>query len=333
MRVAMLSVLLLSMAAAASEPVPVTVDNFARAESDLYIANSVKEAGLGKFLHRRTPASIDNQVVIRINRDTLYSSAVFDFDAGPVTIRLPDAGGRFMSLQVVNQDHYVPAVVYEPGPVQLTREKVGTRYAAVAVRTLVNPNDPKDVEAVHKLQDEIMVEQPGGPGKFEVPNWDAAGQKKIRDALLVLNETLPDLRNAGGKRGEVDPVRHLIATASGWGLNPDKDAIYLNVTPKQNDGKTAYTLTVKDVPVDGFWSISVYNAKGYFEKNAKDAYTLNNLTAKKDPDGTVTVRFGGDENAPNMLPITTGWNYMVRLYRPKAEILDGTWKFPEAVSK
>jgi hypothetical protein len=77
----------------------------------------------------------------------------------------------------------------------------------------------------------------------------------------------------------------VIATASAWGLNPDKDAIYLNVTPKQNDGKTVYTLTVKNVPVDGFWSISVYNAQGYFEPNEHDAYTLNNLTAKKNGDG------------------------------------------------
>jgi len=153
----------------------------------------------------------------------------------------------------------------------------------------------------------------------------------VRDALLVLNETLPDLRRAGGRRGEVDPVRHLIATASAWGLNPDKDAIYLNVTPKQNDGKTVYKLTVKDVPVDGFWSISVYNAQGYFEPNEHNAYTLNNLTAKKGEDGSVTVQFGGwDGNTANCLPITPGWNYIVRLYRPRAEILSGRWTFPQA---
>lgn len=26
----------------------------------------------------------------------------------------------------------------------------------------------------------------------------------------------------------------------------------------------------------------------------------------------------------------SGWNYTVRLYRPRKEILDGTWKLPEA---
>ena len=99
--------------AQAQSTVPVTVDNFIRAESDMYATGTTKEGdGVGKLNHRREPASIDKQTVIRLNRDTLYSSAVFDFDGGPVTITLPDAGNRFMSLQVINQDHYVPAVVY-----------------------------------------------------------------------------------------------------------------------------------------------------------------------------------------------------------------------------
>ena len=100
-----------------------------------------------------------------------------------------------------------------------------------------------------------------------MPNWDPASQKKVRDALLVLGSTMPDFKSAFGTKDQVDPVRHLIGTAVGWGGNPDKDATYLNVTPAKNDGKTVYRLNVKEVPVDGFWSISVYNAEGYFEKN------------------------------------------------------------------
>lgn len=181
------------------------------------------------------------------------------------------------------------------------------------------------------MQDAIKVEQPGGPGKLEVPNWDQASQKKVRDALLVLAETLPDTKKAFGKKGEVDPVRHLIGSASAWGGNPEKEALYLNLVPSKNDGKTVYKLTVKDVPVDGFWSISVYNKDGYYEKNEFDAYNLNSVTAKMSEDGSVVVQFGGcDGKMPNCLPIVDGWNYMVRLYRPRAEILDGTWKFPEA---
>lgn len=310
--------------------IKVTPDNFVRAESDLYFSNVVKDGGLGKFVHRREPAAVNNQPVIRLNRDTLYSAAVFDLDAGPVTITIPDVGKRFVSMQVINEDQYTPQVSYGSGARTVTREKVGTRYAIVAVRTLVDPADPKDVQQVHALQDAIKVKQ-NGPGTFVVPAWDPASQKKVRDALLVLASTLPDANRMFGTKAQVDPVRRLIGAASAWGGNPDKEAIYLNVTPARNDGTTVYKLNVKDVPVDGFWSISLYNPEGYYEKNPLDAYSLNNITAKKSDDGSITVQFGGcDGKIPNCMPIMKGWNYMVRLYRPRAEILSGKWKFPEA---
>ena len=87
------------------------------------------------------------------------------------------------------------------------------------------------------------------------------------------------VENAMGPKGTVDPIRHLIVTAAGWGANPDKDASYAGVDPK-SDGKTIYKLNIPaEVSVDGFWSITVYNAKGYFEKNPYDAYSVNNITA------------------------------------------------------
>lgn len=317
------------VAFAQTQPIPVTVDNFIRAETDLYMSNIAKDGGFGKFNHRREPATIDNQTVIRLNRDTLYSAVVFDLDAGPVTITLPDAGKRFMSLLAINEDHYAPLVAYGAGSHIFTKAKIGTRYMVVAIRTLVNPADPKDVEQVHALQDAIKVSQKA-TGKFEPPNWDTASQKKVRDALLVLGSTLPDFKKAFGTKDQVDPVRHLIATAAAWGGNPDKDATYLNVTPSKNDGATVYRLNVKDVPVNGFWSVSVYNAEGYFQKNDYNAYALNNLTAKKSGDGAIAIQFGGcDGKIANCLPIVKGWNYTVRLYRPRAEILNGKWKFPE----
>ena len=73
---------------ASSTAVPVTVDSFVRAETDNYLATNAKEAALGKLSHHREPASIDNQTVIRLNRDTLYSFGVFDLGAAPVTITL-----------------------------------------------------------------------------------------------------------------------------------------------------------------------------------------------------------------------------------------------------
>jgi hypothetical protein len=317
-------------AAPDNRPVAVTPDNFARAESDLYFSGVVKDGGFGKFMHRREPTPIARQTVVRMNRDTLYSAAVFDLDAGPVTIALPDPGKRFLSMQVIDEDEYSPEVAHGAVVRTLTKEEIGTRYAIVAVRILVDPNDPTDVEAVHALQDEIKVSQPGGPGTFTIPNWDASSQVKVRDALLALASTVPDTKGMFGPKGEVDPVRHLIGSAAAWGGNPEEEALYLNVTPPRNDGKTIYRLNVKDAPVDGFWSISVYDDKGHFVANPQNAYSLNNFTAKPGDDGSFLIQFGGCDGAiPNCLPVPPGWNYLVRLYRPRPEILNGLWTFPE----
>lgn len=307
----------------------VSPDNFIRAETDLYFGNIVGDGALGEFTHFRDFGPLDNQLVVRQNRDTLYSAGVFDLDAGPVTVTLPDAGARFRSLQIITEDHYVPRVIYTPGRHTFDRAGIGTRYVMLALRTLVDPNDPADLAAVHALQDGVVVDQ-AGVGSFEVPEWDPGSQKQVRDALVALFATLPDTRGMFGAAGQVDPVRRLIGAAAAWGGNPERDALYLTVDPAADDGRTPHRLTVGDVPVDGFWSVTVYNAEGYFTPNPAGAYSVNSVTAVKDADGSVTVRFGGPAGEPNHLPITPGWNYLVRLYRPRAEILDGSWTFPVA---
>jgi hypothetical protein len=220
-----------ALQAPSGKPVPVTADNFTRAETDTYFANIVKQAGgPGRFLHRRELEPIDNQLVIRGNRDTLYSAAVFDLDAGPVTITLPDPGQRFMSLIVIDQDQYTPAVYYGAGSHTFTRDQIGTRYLMLALRTLVDPTDPEDLKTANALQDAVKLDV-RSPGRFAVPNWDPVSQKKVRDALLTLASTLPDSDRGFGTKEQVDPVRRLILSASAWGGNPDREAKYLNVNP------------------------------------------------------------------------------------------------------
>jgi hypothetical protein len=310
----------------------VTPDNFIRAESDVYMAAQLKDGAFGRFKHTREVAPVDRQLIVRLNRDTIYSSGVFDLDAGPVTITMPDPGARFLSALIINQDHFNPEVFYGAGTHTLTRQSVGTRYVMVGVRIFVDPNNPEDMRQANALQDAITASQPGGPGTFEIPNWDPVSQKKVREALMALSNTLPDLRYAAGpNRSAVDPVRRIAAAASGWGLNPDRDAIYLNVFPEKNDGKTAHRLAVKDVPVEAFWSVTVYTAEGFFNPNELNAYSINSVTGRKGDDGAITIQFGDcSRETPNCLPITKGWNYMVRLYRPSQEILNGTWSFPVA---
>lgn len=332
LRIVALTIAMLGTANAQTSPESATivgVDNFVRAETDLYMAKIVADGSFGRFVHSREPAAVDAQNVIRMNRDTLYSGAVFDLDAGAVTITLPDAGKRFMSMQVVSQDHYVPAVFYGAGRHTLSKKSVGTRYVFVAIRTLVDPVNPKDIQQVHALQDAISVSQ-ARVGEFVVPKWDQASQKKVRDALLVLGSTIPNYNQAFGTKDKVDPIQHLIGTATGWGGNPAKDATYLGWTAPNNDGTGVYRLKVGHVPVKSFWSVSVYNADGYFQKNPYDAYSLNSLTAVKSADGSIVIQYGGcDGKIANCLPIMPGWNTTIRLYQPEDQILNGSWRFPE----
>ncbi|WP_445169757.1 DUF1254 domain-containing protein [Mycolicibacterium sp. Dal123E01] len=308
----------------------VTADNFVRAETDLYFRHIVEDDGFGQFMHYRELSPIDRQRVIRQNRDTLYSAAVFDLAAGPVTITLPDPGRRFLSAQIITEDHYVPQVIYGEAQFRLTREEIGTRYVVVAVRILIDPNDAGDLPVVHALQDAIDVVQ-DRRGEFDAPAWDPVSQNTVRQALLTLATTLTDTKRMFGTREDTDPVRHLIGSASAWGGNPEADALYLTINPSQNDASTVHRLTVRDVPVDGFWSITVYNQDGYFSANALDHYSYNSLTATPNDDGATTIQFGGcGDGGPNCLPITPGWNYLVRLYRPRLAILNGEWTFPAA---
>lgn len=304
----------------------VNVDNFARAETDRMMHDLQRDAGgVNRFLHNRAPADVAKQTVIRLNRDTLYSFAVVDISAG-ATLTLPDAAGRYLSAMVVNQDHYIDAIFHDVGEYELTVEQFGTPYVVVAVRTLVDPADAEDIAAVARLQDQLALEARSAT-PFELPDYDPTSLDETRNALLALARNLTSFDRMFGARDDVDPVRHLIGTAAGWGGLPSSEASYIGVDPRLPVAQ--YELTVGDVPVDGFWSISVYNAQGFFEPNDRGAYTVNNITGVRDDDGSVTVRFGDwPEGTPNAIPITEGWNYLVRLYRPRAEVLDGSWSFP-----
>ena len=314
------------LSASATDLTVVNVDNFDKAQTSFEYDGIIKLAqGINKIHSNRTTTPIDKQNVIRMNRDTLYSLGVINISKG-ATVTLPDAGKRYMSLMVINNDGYVNEVFYGGGSYQLTMDKFDTPFVGVVIRTLANPEDAADLAIAHKLQDQIKVTA-GADEPFVLPNYDKASYRATFEPILQLAKGLKRYTQTFGSKAEVNPVHFMIGTASAWGGLPDKDAQYINVQPNLPVGK--YELTVKDVPVKGFWSISLYNAKGYFQKNDLNAYSLNDLTAKPNSDGSYTIRFGGcTKTTENCLPIMDGWNYAVRMYEPSQAIIDGSWTFP-----
>lgn len=309
-----------------AEPVKVNVENFVRAETDRMFADlATASGGSNRWRHIREPAPLDQQTVIRSNRDTLYSTAVVDISLG-ATVTIPDAGGRYLSLMVVNQDHYINAVLHEPGAYELTMEQFGTPWVHLAARVLADPNDSADLAVVAAIQDGLGLAA-GSDAAFTAPVYDMVSLDGTRQSLLELARGLSGFAGAFGSKDQVDPVKHLIGAAAGWGGLPESEAFYINVDPSLPVAD--FTLTARDVPVDAFWSVTVYNADGFLVPNDKGVNSLNSVTAEKDPDGSITIRFGSGD-APNTIPIVDGWNYAVRLYQPRPEILNGTWTFPTA---
>lgn len=308
--------------------IQVNSDNFVRAETDRMFGDIQRDAGgVNRLKHNRVPAPVDQQTVIRMNRDTLYSFAIVNLRSG-ATLTLPDAAGRYMSVMVVNNDHLIPTIYHDAGNYALTESAVGSQFAMIGVRILVDPNDAADVAEVCALQDRIAITA-GASAEFDGPDYDVASLTKTRDALLSLASGLRSFDHMFGTREQIDPVRHLIGTAAGWGGLPTTEAAYVGVEPDV-DGNS--TLTLKDVPVEAFWSISVYNEQGYFEPNDDGVYTINSVTATPNPDGSHTVRFvTGEPTEPNSIPVPPKWNYLVRLYRPRASFFDGSWQLPKAV--
>ncbi len=307
--------------------IQVTVENFARAETDVMFAAILKETGgVGMWAHNREPTPLDRQTIIRMNQDTLYSTALVDISQG-ATVTLPDGGDRYVSVMVVNQDHYVNRVLHEPGEHHLTVDEFDTPHVLLAARILVDPANPEDVAEVNRLQDQLSVTSVSS-ASFTPPDYDSDSYTATRNAVLELARHGGGFGRAFGRKESVDPIQHLLGTAAGWGGLPREEAFYQASRSDLPVGE--FRIEIGEVPVDAFWSISLYNRDGYFEPNARNLNSVNSITADRNPDGTVTVHFGvSGEDKPNYLPIMEGWNYLVRLYRPRPEILDGSWTFPE----
>jgi hypothetical protein len=307
--------------------IPVMIGNFTRAATDIELAKYVSLAGgVNRFFHFRDPGDVDNQPTIRMNFDTLYSTAVVDISEG-ATLTLPDVGDRYMSAMVVNQDHYINDVFHGGGTYTLDTETFDTPYVIVFMRTLVDAADPDDVAAVHAIQDQMSVEAASSQ-PFILPDYDDEGYEALVAGLNALLPFLADSTGGFGTKGEVNPVNHLLNTAIGWGGLPEREAFYDGAAPELPVGE--YKLEVPaDVPVAAFWSVSLYNDRGFFEKNDRNAYYVNSVMGTQNDDGSMTVHLGGCEDGRvNCLPLMEGWNYVVRMYRPGPEIIDGSWAFP-----
>ena len=308
---------------------PVTDENYSLAETDGVIEGYVKKIaaatntnGVGVLMHYRKGADPKDRTIMRINFDTIYSWAILDLTE-PATLTMPETDGRYQSAWIVSEDGYYPGAFTTPGEHQITREWIGgARYAVIVMRTQVNTRDPADLTKAHALQDKLKLTQKDRGSWAPAHQWDKDEVAAMRAKYQKIGDSM-DTAKMFGKKGEISLKDRNAGNAFGWGgFTPDQ-AVYPQYFPKST---APQTLTLKDVPVKAFWSITVYDKEGFPQT---DTYNINSAFAEKENDGSVTIHFGGDKNAKNYMETFDGWNFTLRMYEPTEAYSDGTWKKPE----
>lgn len=305
----------------------VTPETYIRAESDRQFGVIAKMAGgVNRFYHLRRPTPLDKQNIVRMNRDTLYSMSIVDTSQG-ATITVPELPkDRYVSVYLVDNDHYCPFVIYTSGTHELPGD---TKYLGLVVRIQVfNPKDENEIALINELQDQFIIK---GNSADPLPEleWDLESLQALTGQYEKESAHYRSVNGMMGPRGKVDEkTRHIVA-AAGWGLFPEWDATYLNYSGG-HDYRICHQATYQ-VPENGaFWSITVYGTDGFMKS---DNNIVNSSNVKLNGDGTFTVYFGAAETcgeAPNRLDTTEGWNFAMRIYRPGKSVLEGGYKLPEA---
>jgi hypothetical protein len=307
----------------------VTDENFSLAETDGIMAGYVKKiaaatntSGVGVFMNNKKGADPKDHTIMRINFDTLYSFAIVDLKHD-ATLTMPETNGRYQTAWIISEDAYYPGAFTTPGEHKITREWIGgARYAMIAIRTQANTKDPADMAKANALQEQLKLTQKDKGFFAPVNHWDPKEVSAMRAKYLKIGNKMSTSKMFG-KKGEISLKDRNAGTAFGWGGFTPNQAVYPQYIPKSDAHQT---LTLKDVPVKAFWSITVYDKDGYPQT---DTYNINSAFAVADADGSVVINFGGDKNAKNYMETFAGWNFTLRMYEPTKAYFNGKWVKPE----
>lgn len=299
---------------ALAQSIIVTEENFPQAYTNLRFGAIIERAGgLNTFLKMPVPSSDPaEQFVVRMNRDTAYSTSVFDLSSRAVHVTIPETD-QYVTTQIIDENHETQRMIYGPGRFLLTAK---TDFAFVIVRTL----DPD-------LRDDIVVEAPE-PAPFTVKDWDKASFQEIEEkGNKDFSEGYHQASAFGNVESGQTTYMNYVGAAGGWGGAMVLDNIYQ--TSPYFDAEGCYETTFVDPEATYFWSATVYNGDGYMFNDV--ANISSEMDPEQNPDGTYTLRFGC-EGEPNNIPTadgnTTGrFNVLMRHYGPSQMVSDGEYGY------
>lgn len=269
-------------------PTIVTEDNFPQAYTNMRLGALLqKTGGVNKFFSMGMPSSIPaEQFVVRMNRDTPYSSAIVDMSSDSVFLTIPQTD-KYVTIQIVDENHETQPMIYGPGRHKITAK---TDHAFIIVRAL-------EGEIRHNL-----VLEAGSANPFIIKEWDMKSFEEVDKAgNLDFGDGYDQSKAFGNKESGQTTYMNYVGVAGGWGGAMVEDNIYQ--TSKYFDMNDCYEMTFKDPKAKYFWSATVYNEDGRLFNDVGNI--SNEMNPIKNDDGTYTLRFGC-EGQPNNIPTVEG---------------------------
>lgn len=305
--------LLIGASVASADAIPVTIENYNQAVAAKYMGNWDKRGADKAIVHLPilVPAG-DKAPVVRMNQDSLYSSAIVRADEnGMVHVRIDDGASVYVSVHVLDENSASPAYFVGAGEHSV---KIDTEYAFVIFRAGVE--DKSDLTDALAAQPLFYVDYTATVDHdYVAPNYDVAQRDALTEELkAAFLKSGKDFVYVSGKAHNEDPMHVAQSNAQGWGGMPVEvgvSNIYRNT--KQFNGGVCQTVTFEEPDNKYFTSITLYDETGYMIDSAR--FSINSYEWDKNSDGTVTINFNCGVDAINNLT-TDGqdFNYTVRNY-------------------
>ena len=297
-----------------------TAEEFIRAESLHFMKGMAAREGINNFFHFTSLAKAEDKWVVSPNNDVIYSMAIVDASEG-FTLTLPETGDRFITAQIVTEEHISHQLV-GGGVYEFTGGEFKGSHVAVGVRVGTDASAEDVKYIVEQLQPQMIVDS---TAKADVPAYDEASLLKTRAALMVEYNKLDN--TFGLMTDELSKVadweRFTYATAGAWGLSEDRYAMYLPYNLQNAKKDICYTATYMQPKVGQFWSITAYNNEKYLMANEHNIVNTGNVNLNDD--GSFTVHFGNEEACTGedvknfILTTEDDWGFLMRAYEPEVE--------------
>ena len=300
----------------------VTESTYPTDETSRQILKNQELAGVNNIFHKRELVPTDNQPIVRLNRDTYYSFVTVDVSEG-ATITMPEIPeGKYMSVQPVTEDHRIQAMNYGPGTFELSTHTGTHLYIILRLDATFTGAEVKEI------QDKMFVTAKSDTKFSAVPVTEKSFtevenglKRKVpaivkRDGVHAIKGMFTDPRDDSQKLFTEE--KYQVGAALGWGGAQVIDNVYETSGNYSTDG--CYQVTFEDPEDKAFWSITVYDKKGFM---FNDLANFSSNTAAVNQDGTYTISFGCGNDAPNNLETenpTGVFNLGIRHYQPTEKV-------------